>query len=333
MEELIPIDAISGETDTINAVNDAMSMEALPPIPEVMPEYEDVPVDSNQYQDDVINYENLVPVDENGYTVNNEPNWDSLVPIDEEADKTQRLGIWDESKLKLDAGNLTQYRADLAKQVWAGNMTLEEAQSLTKGRHQELLNKYGITEMPDFSFAKFKSDPLRTILGETAQMLPFYGEGLKKGAAWSLVTVPIAVGKNALAGATAGTAATPGAGTAIGGGAGIVSGLIEGISNGMLIGTFHTSLDVEGMNLYLDLKEKGIDDNTAKVAGISGGILNGLLETASFGVMTAPVKGAAKKPRLKCYGTELKTAQRLRKCSQVLLLKLPKNTLREWVQR
>ena len=67
----------------------------------------------------------------------------------------------------------------------------------------------------------------------------------------------------------------------------------------MLLGTFHTSIDVEGMNLYMDLKEKGIDDTTAKVAGISGGILNGALEVCSFGVMTAPIKSAAKKAAAK----------------------------------
>lgn len=303
LNNLEPIDS-----ESLYAIEDAMGTEELPPLPNALPEYQDLPPDRTQYQDSIVNQEDLVPIDENGYEMSNtQVDWDNLEPYDEEAQKTRDLGIWDEAKLKKDMGNITQYRADLAKQVWSGNMTLEQAQSQVKNRHVELLDKYGITEIPEFSFSKFKSDPLRTILGETAQMLPFYGDSLKKGAAYSVATIPIAVGKNAAAGAAAGTIA-PGVGNAVGGSGGAIAGVIEGLGNGMLLGTFHTSIDVEGMNLYMDLKEKGIDDNTAKVAGISGGILNGLLETVSFGVVTAPIKGAAKKAAAKMLWDGIKNS-------------------------
>lgn len=310
LNNLEPMDA-----EGLNAITDSLGMEAMPSLPSVLPEYENLPPDSTQYKDESIDYANLVPVDENGYTIpNTEINYDNLVPYDEEVQKTKDLGVWDEAKLKMDIGNITQYRADIAKQVWSGNMTLEQAQSHVKNRHTEILDKYGITEVPEFSFSKLKDDPLRTVLGETAQMLPFYGEGLKKGAAYSAITVPASVAMRGLQGQVAGAgvgavggSVVPGAGTAAGAGAGAgvgrvggtVVGLIEGVNNGMLLGTFHTSIDVEGMNLYMDLKEKGIDDNTAKVAGISGGILSGALEVCSFGIVTAPIKGAAKKAAAK----------------------------------
>ena len=297
LESLDPAD-----TEMLNDIQESMETEELPFAPEILPEYQDLPADNTQYQDEIINYENLVPIDENGYEMGGEVNWDNLEPYNPEMRETKDLGIWDEAKLKKDIGNITQYRADIAKQVWGGELSVDDAQSLVKYRHAELLNKYGINEAPEFSFSKLKSDPLRTVLGETAQMLPFYWEGLKKGAAYSAVTVPASIGLRGLQGQVVGAAAgsvAPGAGTAAGAAAGraggTVFGLIEGINNGMLLGTFHTSIDVEGMNLYMDLKEKGIDDKTAKVAGISGGIANGVLEVASFGFITAPIKGAAKK--------------------------------------
>ena len=314
------------DSESFNTIDDSMDMEAMPPVPDTLPEYQDIPPDNSQYQDEIVDYNNLVPVDENGYAQNSkeEINWDNLVPYDEDSEKTKDLGIWDEAKIKFDMGNITQYRADLAKQVWSGNLSVEEASTLAKNRHSDILNKYGINEAPEFSFAKFRANPFKTMFGEAAQMLPFYGEGIKKGAAYSLVTIPASVGLRGLqgqiAGAGVGTAVEPGGGTVAGGTigrvGGTVVGVIEGINNGMLLGTFHTSIDVEGMNLYMDLREKGIDDKTAKVAGISGGIANGLLEVCSFGVMTAPIKGAAKKAAAKLLWDGVKkspTAQKMLK--------------------
>ena len=326
---LDPIDA-----NSLNAINDSMDMEALPPVPNVLPESQDLPPDDSQYQDEVIDYNNLVPIDENGYgqNSNNDIDWNNLEPYDEEAAKTKNLGVWDEAKIKFDMGNMTQYRADLAKQVWSGKMSIEDAKTLTQSRHSEILDKYGITEAPEFSFAKFRANPFKTMFGEAAQMLPFYGEGLKKGAAYSLATVPVSVGirglQGQIAGAGAGTVVEPGGGTAVGAGAGriggTVVGVVEGISNGMLLGTFHTSIDVEGMNLYMDLREKGIDDKTAKVAGISGGILNGLLEVCSFGVMTAPIKGAAKKAAAKMLWDGVKNSPTAKKMLSSAITKVTK---------
>lgn len=328
MNNLEPIDS-----EAVGVISEEMEAEVLPPLPNALPEYVDTPPDNTQYQDEIIDQENLVPIDENGYEVSNtQVNWDNLEPYEEESQKTKDLGIWDETKLKKDMGNITQYRADIAKQVWSGNMTLEEAQAQVRGRHTEILNKYGITEVPEFSFARFKSNPLRTILGETAQMLPFYGESLKKGVAYSVVTIPTAIGLRGLqgqvGGAVAGTAVEPGGGTAVGAGVGraggTVVGAIEGLNNGMLLGTFHTSIDVEGMNLYLDLREKGIDDHTAKVAGISGGILNGFLEVCSFGVATAPIKGAAKKAAAKMLWDGIKKSPTAQKMFKSAITKVTK---------
>lgn len=329
LQNMEPIDA-----ESLSAISDDMETEMLPPIPETLPEYQELPPDNTQYQDEIIDYNNLVPVDENGYTQSNtaEINYDNLVPVDDEYQKTKDLGVWDEAKIKFDMGNITQYRADLAKQVWSGQMSLEDAQAMTQNRYSEILNKYGVEKVPEFSFAKFKANPFKTMFGEAAQMLPFYGEGLKKGAGYSLITVPTAIGVRGLqgqiAGATAGTAVEPGGGTAAGAAVGRVGGsvmgIIEGINTGMLLGTFHTSIDVEGMNLYMDLREKGIDDKTAKVAGISGGVLNGFLEVGSFGIVTAPIKGATKKMAAKLLWDGVKNSPAAKKMLEGAITKVTK---------
>ncbi len=307
---------------------------ALPSMPETQPEYNENVYDnaSSENQtaaysednngnvqnfDDTIDWGSLQPVDEDGYRNPQEPDFDSLQPYDV-TDKP--ASIWDEMSVKYDMGNLTQYRAGLARDVMRGKLTVEEASGMTAGRHQEILNKYGITKTPEFSFAKFKQQPLRTVFGEAVQMLPFYWAGTKKGLAASTVTVPIAIGKNTGIGAAAGSI-VPGAGNTAGAGAGVVTGLIEGINNGMLIGTFLESMEVEGGNLYLDMREKGIDHNTAMATSLAGGLLDGLLETASFGVVTAPIKGAAKKAAAKMLWDSVKKSPAMQKTVKSVLTK------------
>lgn len=282
--------------------------ETLPPLPETAPEYnEDVEynsssnnriqeygVDTNgdvQSYDDNIDWGSLQPADESGFANPQQVDYESLTPYDAGAVPNS---IWDELGVKKDLGGLTEYRGQLARQVSSGKLSLEEAQDMIRRRHSDILNKYGMTEVPEFSFAKFKQNPFRTCFGEAAQMLPFYWNGAKKGAVASLATVPGAIAKNAIIGVATGSV-EPGLGNAIGGTAGVVKGLVEGVNSGMMIGTFLESMEVEGGNLYMDLREKGISHETAHTMSLAGGITNALLETASFGVLTAPIKGAAKK--------------------------------------
>jgi DNA repair exonuclease SbcCD ATPase subunit len=286
--------------------------ESLPPLPATAPEYNEDPtynassenrmqeyiVDDKgdvQNYDDSIDWGSLQPVDESGFSNAQEPDYDSLKPYDVGANANS---IWDELGVKKDMGTLTEYRGQLARQVASGKLSLEEAQAMVQRRHGDILNKYGMSEVPEFSFAKFKQNPIRACFGEVAEMLPFYWGGTKKGLAASVATVPGTIAKNAAVGVMAGTV-EPGFGNAIGGTAGLVKGVVEGVSSGMLVGTFLESMETEGGNLYMDLREKGISHDTAYGMSLAGGITNALLETASFGIVTAPIKGAAKKAAAK----------------------------------
>lgn len=290
----------------------AGNTDELPPLPPTEPEFNEDPtynassenriqeyvVDDKgdvQNYDDNIDWGSLQPVDESGFANPQEPDYDSLTPYDVGQNPNS---IWDELGVKKDMGTLTEYRGQLARQVASGKLSLEEAQSMIQRRHSDILTKYGMSEVPEFSFAKFKQNPIRACFGEVAEMLPFYWGGTKKGLASSLVTVPGAIAKNAVVGTIAGTV-EPGIGNAIGGTVGVVKGVVEGVSSGMLVGTFLESMETEGGNLYMDLREKGISHDTAYGMGLAGGITNALLETASFGVLTSPVKGVAKKAAAK----------------------------------
>lgn len=296
------------ELEGLNLEELAVSSDTLPPLPKTEDDYnEDEYYNSSsenrtseysvnetgevQNYDDGIDWGSLAPVDESGFRNEQEVDFESLKPYDV---SEKPATVWDELALKKDMGSYTQYRAQIARDVMSGKISFEEAQGMAASRYQDTLNKYGVTKAPEFSFASFKANPFKTMFGEAAEMLPFYWGGMKKGAAASLATVPIAVGKNAAIGAASGTA-VPGAGNAVGGGIGVVGGIIEGVNNGMLIGTFLESMEVEGGNLYMDLREKGVSHETARNMSLAGGVLNGILETASYGVLTAPIKGAAKK--------------------------------------
>jgi len=240
-----------------------------------------------QSYDEDIDWASLQPVDENGYSNASEPDYPSLKPYDAGAHANS---IWDELGVKKDMGSLTEYRGQIAKEVASGKMSLEDARIAVQRRQTEILNKYGMTSVPEFSFAQFKKNPLRAMFGEAAQMIPFYWGGTKKGIKASLATVPATVGVNA----------------AIGNGAGVVKGIIDGVGTGMLVGTFQESMDIEGGNLYMDLREKGISHDTAYKMSLAGGIANALLETGSFGVLSAPIKGAAKKVAAKMLWGQIK---------------------------
>jgi len=324
----------------ITQLQDSNNQE-LPPLPDTEPEYDEnvetvssgdsvayVETDKGvQNYDDSVDWGSMRPVDESGYTNPTKPDFESLKPYDV---TEQQPSVFDETKIKFEMGNLTNFRAQTGRDVMSGKISVEEAKARVAGRHGEILNKFGITQVPEFSFSKFRHDPLRTILGETAQMLPFYGEGVKKGLGYAAILGPATAwlrGKQGqAAGAVAGTVAEPGAGTVAGAGvgrtAGLVEGFIEGTNNGMLLGTFHTSMDVEGMNLYLDMREKGIDHKTALTTGMAGGLADGILETCSFGVMTAPIKGAAKKAAAKLLWDGISKSPTMKKMVTSALMKV-----------
>lgn len=304
--------------EEINMADLVESNESLPPLPETAPEYNDdviynassenriqeYGVDNNgdvQNYDDTIDWGSLQPVDESGFSNAQTPDFDSLQPYDVGVNPNS---IWDELGVKKDMGTLTEYRGQLARQVASGKLSLEEAQVMVQRRHGDILNKYGMSEVPEFSFAKFKQNPLRTCFGEVAAMLPFYWGGTKKGLATSVATIPGTIAKNAAVGVMTGTV-EPCIGNAIGGTVGLIKGVVEGVSSGMLVGTFLESMETEGGNLYMDLREKGISHDVAYGMGIAGGITNALLETASFGIVTAPIKGTAKKVAAKMLWNQI----------------------------
>lgn len=232
-----------------------------------------------------VDWSSMQPVDDNGYRSTDEVDTNSLTP---DISNTQnnnsaydynngRLNVLDEATLKAKASNLQEYRANLAWEVVKGNMTLEEAQAKAFMRHQDICNDYGVDEVPEFSMSKFKTDPWRTIVGETAGQVPFLLGAFKKGVG---VSIPLAVTEG-------------GAGAMAGGIPGAIGGVINGISHGLAVGGFWETANIEFGNTYLDLRDKGVSHDTAIKSAVTVGVINGVLE--DVGLLFGPVGGVVSK--------------------------------------
>ena len=78
--------------------------------------------------DDGIDWGSLAPVDKDGFRNDQEIDFDSLTPYN----VTEKPAtVWDELALKKDMGSFTQYRAQVARDVMLGKITLEEGDMIT----------------------------------------------------------------------------------------------------------------------------------------------------------------------------------------------------------
>jgi hypothetical protein len=133
----------------------------------------------------------------------------------------------------------------------------------------------GFTTQADFDRVKQIEEEMRTlgqmgILGTTAEMV---GQNVAQ-----LRTI----GTTAAAGAGIGSFFGP-AGTVIGGGIGATAGVVG------------STASMEAGNLYLDLRDEGVSDDTAIPTAIAGGFLNGVIEVAGMKIAAKPFQALAKR--------------------------------------
>ena len=91
-----------------------------------------------------------------------------------------------------------------------------------------------------------------------------------------------------------------GIGTATVGGAAIgsvvpVIGTISGAGLGATAGVMATTAQMEAGNLYLDLREQGVSDDTAIPVALAGGYINGVIEVVGMKVAAKPFQALAKR--------------------------------------
>ena len=133
----------------------------------------------------------------------------------------------------------------------------------------------GFATPADFDRVKQIEEEMRSlgemgILGTTAEMV---GQNVAQ-----LRTI----GTTAVAGAAAGSLVGP-AGTVAGGALGATAGVIT------------STASMEAGNLYLDLRNDGVNDETAIPTAIAGGFLNGVIEVVGMKIAAKPFQALAKR--------------------------------------
>lgn len=180
-------------------------------------------------------------------------------------------------KVTMDKANAT--RSQYGSQAMWGKADTQEM--LKKGNQAR---DYWVGEAGPYEDLKFKEHPFKYVAGEAAQLIPYMVTSQVQGLKYGLTM-------------GGGFAAI----TAVAGQAGPQVALPEefftvpvafgaGMSTGYSYGVIKNILDREGGGLYLDMVEKGISEDTARMMALSGGTVIGVIELAQFGLLAKPFK-------------------------------------------
>lgn len=156
---------------------------------------------------------------------------------------------------KYEEGQLVFTKAAYGMAIATGKMSVKEG--LEKGNSEYLQQLKEIGKLEDVTLW---TEPLKTLLGGTAKLAPFMISSVIEAAKHAVALGSVAAVTTVLSG---------------GGTAPLVP---AAISAGGTYGVIKNSLDIEGMNLYFDLLERGVSDEIALPAAISAGIAIGVVE-------------------------------------------------------
>lgn len=189
--------------------------------------------------------------------------------------------LTDYLRFKYAKGFLPLVRGSFGREAMFGRMDSQEALDKGNQAYLEQLDKAG--RLRDVTF---KEAPMRAMLGEAAEMLPFMlssiQEGLKTGLAlgggWAII-VGVAGQVGPQIAAPEELITVPGA-------------FAAGMSTGMAFGVITNAMNVEGGNLFLDLIEKEITPETARPLALGAGLAIGIIEMTELALFAAPFKRA-----------------------------------------
>ncbi len=125
----------------------------------------------------------------------------------------------------------------------------------------------------------------RLWVGKAEESLPFMREMALGGVKGGIGGAALGAGTAAVAGQLGPQVALPEELLTVPGGAAL------GARWGYNVGSYTTSAKLMSGQLYMDLRDAGISHNTARIAGVAGGLVEGLIETAQFNQLG----GAARK--------------------------------------
>ena len=174
---------------------------------------------------------------------------------------------------KLQSGEAGIARSNIGFSALVGQTTYEES------RHDANIENLKEIQKKTGSFdAQYAAYDPRRWIGNFTESLPFMRETIGGGVAG-------AAGGAAL-GAAAGLAGGPLAEVTVPGGA------AAGASWGFRAGEFGVTSKLSAGGLYMDLRDAGIDEGTAKVSSVAGGAVMGFIQTARVGQLTSIARKA-----------------------------------------
>jgi len=198
------------------------------------------------------------------------------------AKKDPTLPEYIKYKITMDKANAT--RGEYGSQAMWGKMDTKQA--LKKGNSAR---DYWVKEAGPYSDVEFKRNPFKYVAGEAAQLIPYMissqVEGLKHGLTMGGGFAAI----TAVAGQAGPQATIPEEIITV------PAAFSAGMNTGYHYGIIKNILDREGGGLYLDMVEKGISEDTARMMALAGGTMIGVIELAQFKLLGKPFqKGFAK---------------------------------------
>lgn len=186
-------------------------------------------------------------------------------------------------KSKWRSGIFPIMRGSVGREAMWGRAPDEEALASAREistKHQEM-----VAEIKEPTWKQ----PVKKIAGEAAELLPFMLEATKEGLKFGGVTGGGFAGITALAGQAGPQVMLPEEAITV------PAAFAAGMGIGTTYGVVKYSMDVEGGNLYLDLREKGISPDLAQPLAIAGGLGIGLIEVSQLRMLGKPFQRAFSK--------------------------------------
>ncbi len=186
---------------------------------------------------------------------------------------------WNALSLSWDAGWGMTEIAEIRDRQKKGDIRPEDAENLKGLRELMAGGHFGVEN----KFAKFFTG--------FAKQLPVQAWLMKESVDEAALGMATGVAVGGAYGAAGGTFALPGGGTAVGALGGAAGGGLWGIGTGFAAGRTEAAMRLEGGLAYDEFTEIGLDDRKARITSEIIGVVNGLAESFSLGVLTKRLPG------------------------------------------
>ena len=178
-------------------------------------------------------------------------------------------------------GKANMMRSSYGRAAMWGEIPIDKA--INQGNREYLKELDSIGKIEEVSF---KEHPVRYILGEVANTLPFTIGAMKEGLATGLVTGMGFGAITAVAGQAGPQIATPEELITV------PTAFAAGMKVGGSYGVLKFSMDAEGGGIFLDLMENNINLEVARPVSLAAGAISGEIELGQLKLLAAPFKRA-----------------------------------------